>query len=306
MAYVDPNIQDILFSIREMLIQHLANSQPLTANLSAGSTTVKLPNTSRFRPKDEVFLMSDAENLTEQAQIDDIVAWDTVSLKTPTTRPWLLSKGARMLKAIGFQPLKRVQLGDLLVNPSFPCITIEPKSEENEWMTIRGTSHEHTVQIKLYVLNDNFESTNVLLAKYASQAREILMDHIHPIVNGVAYPLATDLPAGSTVVTVPSTAGFKVAQAVYLRDANVRPSDQEAMVRTILSPQQIELSTSTEHDYLVARQAEIIRSDRYLYDTRASRITYGFVPGSGGSVMKGAEFTWFAKELIFREGNLIT
>ena len=306
MAYTDPNIQDILFTLREMLIQHLANSQPLTINLPIGNTVVKVPNTSRFRPKDEIFFVSDAEGLTESAQIDDVVAWDTLSLKTSTTRAWLTSKGARILKAVGFQPLKRVQLGDLLVNPSFPCITLEPKTEENEWMTLRGTTHEHTVQIRLYVLNDNFESTNVLLAKYASQTREILMDHIHPIVNGVAYPLDADLFAGSTVVTVPDTSGFNPGQVVYLRDANVRPSDQEATIRTVLSPQQVELTVPTDYDYLVARQGEIIRSDRYLYDTRASRITYGFVPGSGGSLLKAAEFTWFAKELVFRSGNLIT
>jgi hypothetical protein len=296
----------LLLAQRALLLEHLAANQPLTAALSAGGTTVKLPNTSKFRDGDEVFIMSTSANLSEKQQILTVDDWDTVTLAAGAGRTWPLSEDPFVLKAPGHQPLKRVHIGGILQNPDFPAITLEGKSEDNEWWSLRATSHDYKVAIRVYVQADAFEDTNILLYKYSRQVREILMDHIHPIVDGEFFPLTADALTGATVITLSSTATLQPGSPVNLRDAKVRVSSQENQVRTILSPTMLELSQPMDFDCLVARQGEVIHMRRHFYDTRASSITYGVVPGRGGPLMKAAEFDWFAKEVVKRFGNIVT
>jgi hypothetical protein len=209
-------------------------------------------------------------------------------------------------KCIGWIPLKRVHIGDLRLNPDFPMVTIEPTSESNDWITLQATTHEHRLAIRVYVQQDNFETTNILLAKYAKQVREILIDHIHPLVDYVQYALLSDLLVGQTVATISSTSLFQPNTVVFLRDAKPRPNAQEDLVKAILGPTQIELATPAKYDYLTARQAQLFLVNRYFYDTRVSDITYGFVPGQGGSLLKGAELSLYMKEELLRQGNIVT
>ena len=298
----------ILPAIRSLLLEHLAATQPLTQNVALGGNVLKVPNSSKFRDGDDIFIMSPYANLKEATQIYRVNDWDELIIDPPTTRGWscLAPESAYVQKAINHTPLKRILIGDLRVIPDFPTVTLEPASESNEWITLRATTHEHRLTIRAYVLYDNFERTNIGLAKLAKQIREVLIDHIHPLVDAVSYPLTADLTQGSTVVTVADTSKFVPYGAVFLRDAKPRPSSQEDLVRSILSPTQLELATPSEFDYLVARQAELFLVNRYFYDSRASEITYGFMPGAGGSLMKAAELSWFAKEELIRQGNILT
>lgn len=323
-----PGIAQISIDMKELIISHLANSQPLVTDLPMGSTVITIVNASRFRPGDEIFIMSDAINLSEQAQILDLqlnvdgIHTDVV-LSAPTQNDWAVANSSYLLKAVNWMPLKRVHIGDLMVNPDFPIITISPGNEQNEWFSIRSTTHDRTLKFKVFVQADSMEKTELGLQKYAEQLKEILLDHIHPIIGGVSMPLTADLPAGSTIVTVADTSILKPYSAVFLRDAYARASQgdlgnavglistppapagaQEAIVRQILSPNQFELATPTDFTYLVARQAEAILVRRYLYDSRPSQIQYGFAPG--GTLMKGAEINWMCKEQVVRVGNIPT
>ena len=296
----------ILPAIRSMLIDHLAANQPLSANVAVGDTVLHVQNTSHFRPGDEVFLMSLTTNLAEPVTITKINDWDELIIDPPASNVWTMANSSMVQKCIGWIPLKRVHIGDLRQNPDFPMVTIEPTSESNDWITLQATTHEHRLAIRVYVQQDNFETTNILLAKYAKQVREILIDHIHPLVDYVQYALLSDLLVGQTVATISSTSLFQPNTVVFLRDAKPRPNAQEDLVKAILGPTQIELATPAKYDYLTARQAQLFLVNRYFYDTRVSDITYGFVPGQGGSLLKGAELSWYAKEELLRQGNIIT
>lgn len=319
-----------MVDIRDLFISHLANSQPLISDLPIGSTVVTIVNASRFRPGDQIFIMSDVAGLTEQAQILDLnlnadgIHTDVI-LASPTTGAWTVANSSYLLKAIGWMPLKRVHIGDLTQIPDFPTITISPKSESNDWFTIRSTTHDRTLSFRIYVQADNMEATELAFTAYAEQVKEILMDHVHPIIGGLSMPLTADLPAGSTIVQVEDTSALKPYNAIFLRDAYPRASQgdlgnavgsisvppapagaQEAIIRQILSPNHFELATPTDFDFLVARQGEAILVRRYLYDSRPSQISYGFVPGQGGSFMRAAEITWMCKEQVVRVGNIPT
>jgi hypothetical protein len=302
----------ILTSLRTLLIDHLAATESLSADMSLGDTLATVPNTSRFREGDEIYIISETVGFGEVTSIRQIIDDKTILLQSPTVRGWKVSENSYIQKAINHQIIKRIHIGDIHQNPSFPVITIEPQQESNEWMTLRGTSHEYRVAIRAYVLADNFEQSNIFLPKLTQQIREVLIDHIRPIIDGESHPLTADFNAGGTVVTIADTSAFASDLATsqtaigYLRDAAPRPSQQESYVKTVLSSTQLELYSPANFDYLMSRQAEFIRVRRMLYDTRPESIDYGYVPGENGTFLKASQITWFGKELICREGPFIT
>jgi hypothetical protein len=67
----------------------------------------------------------------------------------------------------------------------------------------------------------------------------------------------------------------------------------------------VEIVVPTEYDYFMARGAEFILMKRYLYDTRPSKIRYGYVKKDAG-MLAGANISWYAKEELIRPGNILT
>jgi len=300
-------VDKILQSIRTLLMDHLAASESLTVNLPLGGTTVKIPNTSRFRVGDEIYLISDTVGFAETSLIKDIPDDKTITIDPPSVRGWTVAQNSYIQKAVNHQTIKRIHIGDLKQIPSFPTITIDANNESNEWITLGQTSHNYKFSIRIYVLADNFERTNLFLLKLTKQTREILIDHIRPIIDGVSHPLTLDLPLNQTVVSIANTSSFVERDVVFLRDAIPRPRHSENYVKKILSSTDLELQFPAPNPILVSAQGELIKVNRLMYDTRPESIEYGYVksPG-GGPLMRASEISWYAKESILREGNIGT
>lgn len=299
-------MNEILTSLQTLLVDHLSTTETLTEDMVASSKEAKVGNTSRFRAGDDVFLMSTALNKAEKAQVFEVTDWETLTLVTATTPGWTTANNSFVQKAFGYQPLKRVYIGDLRRIPDFPTITIAPVSESNEWWSLRATEHDFKIAIRVYVQTHNFEQSNIAMTKYAQAVREILLDHIHPVISSQTefHALTVDLPPNSTIVSIADTSDFQVNGMILLRDAQAR--SEEATIRSIPSPTELEVGKPTALEFLVARQGEVLLINRYLYDTRPSEINYGYVPGAGGSMLRAAEIQWYGKEVRCREGNLNT
>jgi hypothetical protein len=302
-------MERIALALRDLLISHIAATQALTADALAGSTTLKVADTSKFRVDDEIFMMQGTSAIMAENSrlvIQAVTDYQTLELNAPLANDFLVANTSFVQKAINYQILKTVYIGDLPSQPIFPSITISPMSEDNEWLTLRGTTHDYKFQIRAYVLADNYETTNLYLPKLARYIREILIDHIHPLVDATYFPLQMDISAGATVVTIANTSKWNASSIAFLRDRAPRPSSEENSIATVLDSTHLELRGPTQFDYLVARGAEIILLNRFLYDTRPSGIQMGFSPQKGGTMLKAASIDYFAKEYICREGNLIT
>ena len=306
---------DVLKAIRSLLLEHLANSQPLllppistpsTILLNPGDPNVYVNNTSRFRVNDEVMIVSDLVGLAEPTKIISIPSWNHLIIDPPSIKSggWIVVESPYILKAIKHKPLKRIHIGDIKIIPSFPTITISPQDESNEWLTFLGTSHEYKLNIRIYVQADGMEHSEETLSRYSEQTREILIDHIHPIIDGVSFPLTADLPTNSVAVSILDTSQFSPSDSVILRDA--ARNSQNAMVDSVIDDTTLQLATGCDTSYLVSRQAEIILLKKYLYDTRPSGISYGYVPGGGGSFLRASDISYFGKEFICRQGNVQT
>lgn len=333
-------MEEILKSLRQLLIEHLATNESLIAQANVGEDIIVVGNSSRYRLNDDVLVMSQITDEADQSysSISKIFSYRTqaellsefgitaatggypMQLSVPLASTWPLSESPSVLKACGHQPLKRVVIGDLRPLPDFPIITLSQSSEDNEWFTMRSTSHEYKIAIKTYIMADNFENSEILIARLSQNIREILIEHIHPIVNGEYHDLTADLLQDGTVVQVADTSNFRVGGTVFVRSADIKPeqpldpydlvklrsASQENVIRTILSPNHMELVNPAHFDYRADRRAQIILINRYIYDSRPSSISYMYSPGQGGSFLRASEISWFGKEQIFREGNIVS
>jgi hypothetical protein len=298
-------LDQIYKMLQTMFMDHMAAKQLLMQPAVVGDTIITVANSSRFRPKREAFIVSESAGLVEKVVIKSIPDWDKIELATPLTRPWPLSENAYILRATNHIPLQRVYIGNLPSQPNFPCITIQGVRESNEWSTLEATSHEYRFSIKCFVMADNAEASELYLPKFATEVREVLMDHIHPIVDGVSYPITTNVPAGATVISLATTAGIPIPGLGFIRDAKTRIPAQESVIKTVLSATDIEVVVPLQYDYQVARGAEMVLMNRYLFDTRADSIEYGYLM-KNTSLLRAAEISWYAKEEIIRPGNILT
>jgi hypothetical protein len=301
-------------AIQQMLMDNVAPMQLLMADLPVSTTTVSVANSSRFRPGDQVLLASDTLVLpgqttpgaVEKATIADIPDYDVIKLVDPVNRAWLMSDTSYILGAVNWLPLQRVYLGGLPALPKTPCITITQQNEDiPEWLTLQATKHDYRLAIKCFITADNPEAAELYLPMLAQKVREVLLDHIHPIVGGVDYPLLVDLPVGGTVVTISDTSKIKIPSLAFIHDAKTRIPARESVVRAVLSPTQVEIVVPAEYPYLVSRGAEFVHMTRYFYDTRVTSIRYGFVQKDGG-MFKGAELSYYLNEELIRPGNVLT
>jgi len=303
-------MQQILETLRSLLMDHLATAQSLTSDTPVGGSFVNIPNTSRFREGDEVWMMSSGSKL-EANSVKEIVDDKVLLLNTPVVGHWRVNDLAYIQKVLAYAPLKRIHLGDLRQIPSFPTICLVPTGDSNDWMTLGSTTDEYKVAIRTYVLVDNFENANKTVIRYAEYIREVLTEHIRPIITGDHYALLEDLPVGGKVIKVSSTTAFASdmvtmgGSTVFLRDNMPHPSEQENYVKTVLSSTEIELDQVAEYEYKVSRGAEAIRVTRLLYDSRPESINYGYVQDNA-SLLLAAETSWWCKEQICRRGNYLS
>lgn len=305
-------MNEITPALQQLLMDHLAPIQLLMANLPLGGTMVSVANSSRYRVGDDVFIASDtapdpsgSPGLVEECRIKSIPDYNLIELAAPITRAWTMAESAYILGAVNHIPLKRVYIGNLPALADYPCITIQGKDEDEEWITLGATTHQYKYSIKAFVLADNAEMSELFLPKFCKKIREILTDHIHPIVNGVSVPLTSDVPAGATVVSIGSTANITIPALAFIRDAKTRTPAQESTISSILSPTDVQVVMPLQYDYKVARGAEMILMSRYFYDTRASSISYGYTKKEAG-MLRGGDISYYLKEELIRLGNILT
>lgn len=298
-------MDEILPSLRNLLIDHLATSQALTANIGIGGTTCSVANTSRFRIGDECYLSNPVTDIGQLVEISDIIDDKTMSI-TAATIAFTTTDTCYIKKAIGGQNIRRVVIGGLKQLTAFPSITIAPGNESTEWGTLAETYHTYNVSIKTYVLCDNFEKAEIQISKLTKAIKELLLEHLRPIINGISYPLTQNLGYGESVIRIANTAGFSSGDYIFLRDAKPNTNHQEEQIKSVLSSTALEISGAVDRDYLTTRSAELIKVNRLLYDSRPESINYGYVKSDSGSLLRASEISWWGKEAKIRLGNTLT
>jgi len=267
---------------------------------SQGQNVVKVDNSIRFNDSEEVALAINGSADVEYNSILKIVDTNTIILLHPIIRDYGPSNGAIVQKAIGNAPLfeDKVLFGDREVIPitNAVAVTIEPATLTNEWIGIPGLlSEEYAIVIMIYAKGDGHEWTQRVSLKYSKAIYDLLNQKIHMDLVNDETAITTNLTAGSTTITIPSTDGWCVDELYRYEVQDNGHVEIDFSIKEVLSPTEIRINRPLAGDYDMANKLKLIRRVKYLYDSRVNNIEYGTVSKSS-SLYKAARLSWFGKE----------
>jgi len=310
-------VTGIVDAIIDSIKSELIVGQKITADVAVGATSISVENSFHYYPGQEVVMIdndymnrnSSRYNSAEYAVVRSVPDTNTINLISPLLRDYTVANGGQIQKAIAHTPLfdRDVLFGDREVIPEDKIsITVEPETMTNEWIYLQGGLSEETrCKITIYGQNAETENGMRILAAYSKAVYDILIGSLHLNINDNQTPLTRDINAGDTVFCICNTQdnleNFVVSTngELYLFQDNETPRCvRYEITDRVISGDEICLTVSCPflHSYSRSEFAVASRMRRYMYDTRISDITYGYVQ-KGSAFLRAAELSWFGKEV---------
>jgi len=298
----------ILETLQGLIAQWVGAQRDLTADTLSGSDTVKVRSNYQYEIGEEVVISSLQMNPDssisrkgEMFKVKDLPDFETIILDGDVTLDHEVANEALIVKTLGgFWP-RTIQLGDKQVIPDYPAFTISADNTSIEWLTLDSTSDEFNFTIMVYIRDDNSEDAYRACIRYADLIKEALMNNLHPIIDKGSEVLTTDLSLaasfGDTVLAVDDASMFVPKDYIVIRD--LANADQN-IIKSIISPTEIELERSLSFDFPLSRLPSVIRPRRWIYDSRIGSVNYGTVQ-KGSAFLKAAEISWWCKEERIRQ-----
>jgi hypothetical protein len=285
-------MEDILESVNRMVQRWVNTATFLTANVSAGATTLNVENTSRFRDGDEITIHDGSAGEFPTILIDSVVDGTTLTLQSPTQHSWTLSQNAMVQKCYLGMFVQGIYIGEQPVIPRYPAIVINPLSESSEWMTFGTTKERRNLEINIYVEQETRENGTRFIMRLAKMIQLGLKKNIFPLVGSYdVVNVAADVVAEDTFLRLESTTGLSSDQLIVLED-NYKA--EELRICSVVDSETIEVFPLVHNDFSIDDDAKIIVLHRFLFNSWPSDIQYGTV--SKGTLLQGAKIQWFCEE----------
>lgn len=311
-------VSDIVDAIVDLIKKGIIAKTNVTSDVSIGGTVVPIQNAFQFRADDEIVLIDYGYNQEghdhyqqfEYAKIKEVNNTNAITLHDPLEGNWSVSDSAFVQKTVGHSPLydDYVYYGDRAVIPMDQmAVTVEPVSLSNEWMYIQGgLNQEYRLQITIYGKDANMDTGKRIVDMYTDQIYQLLNDNMHMDIDGYEAPLISDALAGDTEILVEDTPenreNFAPGAALYADDAwglqdNTRRSCCCIDVESISyggGILRIRLTQPLTEDFLISEFAVFRRNGRYIWDSRASGVTYGTIQKQSG-LLRAGQIDWYCK-----------
>lgn len=288
-------------AIKRIIEKYIVSATPLISDASAGTDSIYVQSTRRYRSDDSIAIYDPALASTDQGdaefnKIKCIVDSNTLTLYDPlkTTFPSatsLIQKTVKTDEDGSDSIIEAVYTGDPEAIPRYPAITIEGKSEDIEWLTIESISNSYNIDITIYVEAADFQSQREVMMSYVKQIKESLFRSLYPLAKPYYQTtLAEDLIAGDTVVRL-TDQNFLAFGGLYVFFEN---GDflRSASIRKYLGNGVYELMFPLDVDFSAGDL--LIRPGRHLYDAMCKSVEYGTV--SKGTMLKAARISYFVKQ----------
>lgn len=294
------SIEQVADAMIRYLQRNAATRAPLGADISNGSQDLVVTNTWGFQDADTIVLM-DSDGNQEYHTILLVNDTTSITLYEPVQRDFTTTKGSIIQKAIGgyMLPHNQILFGDRAVIPNEGVsITVETGSLDNtEWMVIQGgLSVQYNLQITVYFKLDETERAFRVTTKYGDFLFNMLVENIHMDIINDEVAVTSDVSIGDTVFSVASTTGWTPDEEFRyeIQDNNGVEIDF-SLTNVTTSPDTVQVNRPTLLAYTVADKAVFRRRVRYIYNSMAPTVTYGYIQKTSG-LYKAARIEWWGRE----------
>ena len=167
----------LLESVKTIIERYIVGKTPITANIEAGDTTIKVASVRRFNIGDTIAIYNkpaaDSASLADIRTIADKPDCFTLIVDSPLTQDYPeTTSGIEKCHFGTF--LDGIYLGNPATLPAYPSIAIELDEKENEGLTLESTSETATILIWVFADAADYENQYRLMVHYAQQIENAL------------------------------------------------------------------------------------------------------------------------------------
>jgi len=287
-------MEAVLDSVRRIINKWVNTSTPLTANASAGDTTLTVRNTNRFREGDTVIVRNSSVYELSDLIVDEIVDTTHLKLESGILNDWTVSNSAIVQKTVYHQMVQGIYIGDQDVIPMYPAITVNGINRNSSWLTLESTKERFEVEIKVLVQASTHENGYRFLLNLTDTIQKGLKQNLLPLIDPyTVVALAEDASEGATelVVAAADWSQFQKNRRVLIEDEFF---EQENWVTQLVNDGvRIRVANCICQDFS-ASDTSLIIPQRFIYNSWPESIQYGNI--HKGELLKASVITWFAEE----------
>jgi hypothetical protein len=305
-------MEEILDALRRIVSRWVETSTPIIVSVAPGEDVLTVDSTNRFEPGDQVIIESADGTGEPNLIVDEVIDYTHIRLSTPVYNEWFVDNiydsNILLRKLINGMYVQGIYIGNPEVIPEYPAITIDGRSVDSEWMTLKSTKETWNIELGIHVQAGTYEDGYRFLLRMVSAVRQGLKKNFYPLVNDYdTVALTSNVFAGDEVIKVEDSSVFNTP----LTDTSgsyPQPSDarailenkwygEETRVQEILGPHEVTIRPQACRDYLLSDNPVIIRPKRFLFNTWPSSASIGKTAREG-SLLQSAIITWFAWEEV--------
>lgn len=305
-------MEDVLDALRRIVGRWVETTTPITLSVLPGDSILSVDSSNRFARGDEVMIESSDGTGEPNLIVEDIIDFTHVRLSTPVYNTWLIDNiyGSNVVlrKLINGMYVQGIYIGNPEVIPEYPAITIDGRSVDSEWMTLKSTKETLNVELGIHVQSGTFEDGYRFLLRMVKAVRQGLKKNFYPLVNDYdTTQILSNVIKEDEVIKVADSSVFNTqltdTSGGYPRKSDARAIlenkwiGEETRVQDILGPNEITIRPNACRDYDINDSTIIICPKRFLFNTWPSSASIGKT-SKGGSLLQSAVITWFAWEEV--------
>lgn len=284
-------MEDILDSVRRIISRWTSTRIPIVQDVHVGDSTIHVRSTIRLRANDEIMLRT-ATRGESPLIVDELIDNTSFSVTTPIRFNWTIANNSIVEKTFNQMCIQGIYVGDPVNIPRFPAITVNAISRDSEWLTIDSTKEDYRLQVAVYVEDSTQESGYRFLLQTVKTIQYGLKQNIYPLVGDYdTVALTADAAIGDTFIKVSDTSIFEEYSRLMIEDPFVT---EEKRVTNVVDSTTLEIAPSICEPFTVDDNTQVIRVERFIYNSWPSHIDYGKV--FRGTMLKAAVIDWFAWE----------
>lgn len=155
-------------------------------------------------------------------------------LKTPLIRN--VGTGSLVKRTPGYKEIKLILLGDVETISKYPAIIIDPGNLTRKWLTIGnpvGSDETFHIKIKLYVADDNSESSTIALMSATQELDDLLMSDLHMKIPDLETSIVRRV-YNSKVSDV--SYGYLKKSSTFIKGSELNWEASEFLMRLVATP----------------------------------------------------------------------
>ena len=288
----------LLEALKKIIERYIVNVTPVKTTFAAGSMSIPVYSSRRYRPGDEFIIYNQTTyDQTGEGELRTVACTPngtTIEICNDPLLDGYTANNSYVQKLIGGNFVKAIYIGDPAKMSSYPAISINATTKDNEWLTLESITETYNVDITIFTEASHYEESYRLMHIYATAIENSLFRSLFPLVEPyhVGY-LKENVEATDTVIQLTNAQDvIGIGGYIWLESWDYSRHNRVKEVLDIDNGV-FELVFPVGKPFFAGDK--VIRPGRHFYDSFPKGIQFGTI-NAETAVLKAAKLQFMAKE----------